>query len=165
MTRAISFLNGFAAAFTVIAVLLAATRQDPAPEAPAPEPRSAVQMLRAQRGTLSPWEELQMAIIYTESRFDPSALGSAQDAGLYQMTPVYVAEVNRIAGTDYAHADAFDPDKAVEMFALLQAHYNPAQDPDTAIRYHNRSAAYRAEVLRNLELIRRYEAARKHVTK
>lgn len=162
MTRTASFLIGFLAAFAVSAIL--AGRPAPVPETP-PAPRSAVQMLRQQRGTLSPWEELQMAIIYTESRFDPAAVGASQDYGLYQMTPVYVREVNRVAGTDYAHADAFDPDKAVEMFAILQAHYNPDKDTDLAIRYHNRSAAYRAEVLRNLELIRRYETARIHVTK
>lgn len=148
----------------IIICAILAGKPSPVPETP-PAPRSAVQMLRAQRGTLSPWEELQMAIIYTESRFDPAAVGTSQDFGLYQMTPIYVREVNRVAGTDYAHADAFDPGKAVEMFNAMQAHYNPTRDTDTAIRYHNRSEAYRAEVLRNLELIRRYEAARIQVTK
>ena len=107
MTSASAFLIGFAAAFSATAILLAG-RPQPVPEAP-PPPRSAVQMLRAQHGTLSPWEELQMAIIYTESRFDPTAVGTCQDFGLYQMTPIYVQEVNRVAGTDYAHTDAFDP--------------------------------------------------------
>lgn len=136
-----------------------------------PEPQfipkwSAVQLLRQQhRNELSEWEMLQMAIILTESRFNPDATGAAKDAGLYQMTPVYVAEVNRVAGTDYVHADAYDPDKAVAMFAALQGHYNPSRNTDTAIYFHNKSAAYRQRVLKNLELIRRYEAARKAVTK
>ena len=148
----------------IIVCAILAGRPAPAPET-TPAPRSVVQMLRAQHGTLSPWEELQMAIIYTESRFDPAAVGTCQDFGLYQMTPIYVTEINRVAGTDYAHEDAFDPGKAVEMFNAMQDYYNPTRDTDTAIRYHNRSAAYRAEVLRNLELIRRYEAARIQVTK
>lgn len=140
-------------------------RHQPEPTAEAVPHHSAMALLRAQhQDNLTDWQMLQLAIIYTESRFDPDALGSSQDAGLYQMTPVYVAEVNRVAGTDYAHEDAFDPDKAVAMFAAMQQHYNPERDIETAIRYHNRGAAYRRAVLDNYELLRRYEAARKAVT-
>ena len=46
----------------------------------------------------------------------------------------------------------------------VEACKNPDRSPDIALALHNRGAGYRAEVLRNLELIRRYEAARKTIT-
>jgi soluble lytic murein transglycosylase-like protein len=104
---------------------------------------------------------LEMAIAYTESRFNPDSVGSAEDRGLLQLRPVYIREVNRVAGTDYAPEDAFDPALAVEIFEAMNAYHNPDRDLDTAIALHNRGEAYRARVLENLELIRRYEAARK----
>lgn len=127
---------------------------------------SAVELLRnLHRDDLTSWQLLQLAIIYTESRFNADALGAAGDAGLYQITPIYVAEVNRIAGTDYRPEDAFDPDKAVAIFAAMQDHYNPSRDTDFALHYHHKGESYRRAVLDNLEVIRRYEAARKAVTK
>lgn len=105
------------------------------------------------------------AIIWTESKGNPDAVGSNGDYGLYQMTEPYVREVNRVAGTDYAHEDAFDPEKAVEMFALLQGYYNPEKDTDKAIYFHNKSDAYKRKVTENLMLIERMEAARRAVAK
>ena len=138
---------------------------------PKPKPQpivpkwSAIELLRRQRGELSPWEKLQLAIIWTESKGNPDAVGSNGDYGLYQMTEQYVREVNRVAGTDYAHEDAFDPEKAVEMFALLQGYYNPEKDTDKAVYFHNKSAAYKRKVTENLMLIERMEAARRAVAR
>lgn len=138
-------------------------------EAPVPEKISAVQLLRQQhqqpQGELTAWQVLQLAIAYTESRFNPSAVGKAQDSGILQITPVYVAEVNRLYGTDYALQDAFDIDTALELFALLQDKKNPAHDIDTAIYYHNKSNAYRRAVRKNMEFIRSYEAVRAAITR
>lgn len=110
--------------------------------------------------TLSEWELLQLAIVYTESKFRPEVTGKNQDGGCYQMTPIYVREVNRIAGTDYAHEDVYDPDKAIEIFGKMQDAKNPGHDIDTAIYFHNKSASYKRVVLENLELIKRYETFR-----
>ena len=151
--------------FIVVALcallLFAGCREKPQPQPIVPK-WTAMELLRMQHRNQQPteWEMLQLAIIYTESRFNPAATGTARDAGLYQMTPVYVAEVNRVAGTTYDHADAYDPALAVEIFAAMQDYYNPAHDTDTALRYHNKSADYAARVRENLEFIRRYEAAR-----
>lgn len=112
---------------------------------------------------LSEWQSLQMALMLTESRFNADAVGAAQDRGVLQIVPVYVAEVNRLAGTNYTPADAHDIDKALAMFDVIQAHYNPSCDRDTAIYYHNKGTAYRRAVLSNLAFIRRYENARKHL--
>ena len=133
-------------------------------EAPVPEKISVVQLLRQQHGDeLTDWQVLQLAIAYTESRFNPSAVGKAQDSGILQITPVYVAEVNRIAGTDYVLQDAFDPGKSLEMWDLMQAHYNEGRDLERAIALHNKAPQYRAAVLQNMEWIRRYEAFRKQL--
>lgn len=130
-----------------------------------PEPKfipkwSAVQLLREQRDELTDWQMLILAISFTESRFRPDAVGKAGDSGHLQLLPIYVDEVNRVAGTDYSINDAFDIDKSLEMFNLLQEHYNPSKDIDEAIRFHNKSPQYRKAVLENLEMIRRYETIR-----
>lgn len=116
--------------------------------------------LTQEESQISDWVKLQLAIALTESRFDPSKIGADDDWGLLQIRPIYVKEVNRIAGTDYTHEDALDVDKSLEMFALMQAHYNPERDLETALRYHNKADWYRRKVLENLELINRYEEIR-----
>ena len=150
----------------IVLPLAAARDADEAPaEAPVPEKISAVQLLRQQhQDELTDWQVLQLAIAYTESRFNPAAVGKAQDSGILQITPAYVAEVNRLYGTDYALQDAFDIDMALELFALLQDKKNPAHDIDTAIYYHNKSDAYRRAVRKNMEFIRSYEAVRAAIT-
>ena len=116
-----------------------------------------------QPDTLSEWQVLQMAIIFTESRFNPAAVGKAKDSGIMQITPIYVKEVNRLAGTSYTMEDCFDIDKSLEMFGIMQALKNPAQDIDSAIYYHNKSPYYKKTVKKNMELIRRMETVRKQI--
>ena len=110
--------------------------------------------------TLTQWQALQLAIALTESRFNPDAEGTADDRGILQIRPIYVAEVNRITGENYQPTDAFDIDKSLEMFSLMQNHHNPDHDIDRAIYLHNKSAAYKRKVLENLELIYRMEKVR-----
>lgn len=117
------------------------------------------------RDTLSEWQLLTMAIAYTESKFDETAVGKAQDSGLLQIRPIYCAEINRLYGTDYKIEDAFDIQTSLEMYELMQAAKNPNKDLDKAIRLHNRSEAYRREVLKNLDFIRRFEAVRAALNK
>ena len=169
MKLVVSELEGMAliTLFCGVLVLLIAgslyAQEDPEP-APVPEKISVVQLLRQQhQDELTDWQVLQLAIAYTESRFNPSAVGKAQDSGILQITPIYVAEVNRIAGTDYVLQDAFDTGKSLEMWDLMQAHYNEGRDLERAIALHNRAPQYRAAVLQNMEWIRRYEAFRKQL--
>lgn len=73
---------------------------------------SAVELLREQhKGELTEWGKLILAISFTESRFNPDAVGKAGDSGHMQLVPIYVAEVNRLYGTSYTIEDAFDIDK------------------------------------------------------
>lgn len=131
-----------------------------------PEPQfipkwSAVQLLRQQhRNELSEWEMLQMAIILTESRFNPDATGAAKDAGIMQIRPIYVSEVNRVSGSSYQPEDAYDITSSIDMFNRLQAYYNPSRDIDDAIRHHNKNKSYAYAVKQNIEFVRRYELCR-----
>ncbi len=114
------------------------------------------------RDTLSDWQLLQMGIAMTESRFDPSVTGSCQDGGIYQITPIYVREANRLSGQHYTHEDTYDIAKSLEMFAIVQDYYNPSHSEEEAIRRHNPGGAgwYAARVKENLEFVKRYEAVR-----
>ena len=113
--------------------------------------------------TLTDWQKLQMAIIFTESKGNPEARGHSNDIGLYQITPIYVREANRVAGTNYAHSDAFDPLKSVYMFQSVQDYHNPEHDQNKAIKLHNPGGdaiGYSAKVKQNLEYVNRMEAVR-----
>lgn len=130
---------------------------------PEPPHHSAVQILRRLHShELSDWDRLTLAIALTESHCNPAAVGSAEDVGILQITPIYAREASRISGTEYCHADARDIEKALAMFEIVQGHYNPDHDQAEAIRRHNPGAGpgYAAEVRRNLQLVERYEAVR-----
>jgi hypothetical protein len=135
----------------------AITRERPEDE---PIPNCPVMELpRAENDGLTEWEVMELAIAYTESKFNHSAVGKDKDYGILQITPIYVEEVNRLGG-DYSHADAFDIDKSLEMFEILQAHHNPERDIKKGISLHNKSKYYLMEVENNIALIRRMETAR-----
>ena len=147
---------------TILLALVGCTAQ--------PEPQetphwSAVELLKEYHAKdLTEFDKLTLAIALTESRFNPDAVGTADDVGILQIRPIYVEEVNRISGANYSHEDAFDIRMSLDMFAAIQGHYNPQRDLDTAIRLHNKSAAYRKKVLDNLEVINRYEEIRSKLT-
>ena len=150
------------AMITVLLLALAAlscTRQ-PVPSPEQVGTKSAVELLRRQRGGLTEWQKLMLAIAFTESRFNPDAVGNAGDYGCLQLTPIYVKEVNRITGSEYRHEDAFDIEMSLQMFAAIQDEYNPQRDLETAIYLHNKSKSYRKTVLDNLAMIERMEEFR-----
>lgn len=111
---------------------------------------------------LSEWDILQLALIKTECEGDSLAIGAIGDAGIYQITPIYVEEVNRIAGTEYDPSDALNPVKAKEMFNIYQTAKNPEHDIDKAIRLHNPKGGvtYSKKVKRNMGLFRTWERYR-----
>lgn len=125
------------------------------------EPKSAVAILRGD--SLSKWEKLVMAIAYTESRYNPSSVGTSQDVGILQITPIYVKEINRLNGTDYHHSDAYSMELSLEMFKAMNEAKNPTKDLDLAIYLHNKSPEYKRRVWENYQLIERYETFRKVV--
>lgn len=112
---------------------------------------------------LTDWDLLILAIIETESEFNFLAEGTKNDVGIFQITPVYVEDVNRIVGVErYSHSDAYDPEKSLEMFNIIQTHYNPGKDIKKAIHLHNPIAGswYERKVMTNLEYIKNYERIR-----
>lgn len=124
---------------------------------------SAVEMLRKQhqqQAQLTEFDKLIMAIAYTESKFRTDVTDSAGAKGILQIMPCYVAEVNRLYGTDYVSTDAFDLDKSLELFNLMQDYYNPDRNIDEGIRRHNKSSAYKRTVMENYKLICRMEELR-----
>jgi len=129
---------------------------------PVPEPVIVEVPAAPQQDTLSEWEMLQLAIARTESRYRPEIVGSANDFGIYQIVPIYVKEINRLSGYEaFQHEDALHIGKSIEMFNVMQDFKNPGHDIDLAIRFHNKSEAYRRAVQDNYQVVLRYETLRK----
>lgn len=69
------------------------------------------------------------AIAYVESRDDFLAEGPGGELGLYQLTTVYIDDVNRILqwrhinGRNYTYADRYDPKLCEEMMVIYWEHY------------------------------------------
>lgn len=122
---------------------------------------------------LDEWTILTMAIMKTESEFDPSRIGATQDVGIMQFTPIAVEEVNRILRLEgkedeYSHLDAFDIRKTIEMFNIIQNYHNKEQNISKAIHQHNPGGAsigYGKKVYDNIRFIRRLEEARQELIK
>lgn len=105
----------------------------------------------------SDWDILVRALIQVESGGDSLAVGKTNDVGALQITPIYVTDVNRILGEErYTLEDRKSLVKSLEMFEIIQGHYNPLRDIDKAIRLHNPGAGewYRERVYRHMEEIK-----------
>ena len=118
---------------------------------------------------LTDYEVLLLAIAKTESNFDPLAKGRNDDLGVFQITPVFVREVNRILGdTVYLHEDALDMKKSLEMVTVVQDKHNAEHDITRAIARHNPcgdAIGYARKVRENMAWIRRYEEMRSLIIK
>lgn len=91
------------------------------------------------------WDYFIEALIWKESRGNDTIIGrydNANSVGCLQITPIYVAEVNRILGEDiYTLDDRLSREKSIEMFNIIQDYYNPTQDLQRAIELHNPNAS------------------------
>lgn len=87
------------------------------------------------------WEIFTQALIWVESRGDSKAVGSKDDVGVLQITPIIVEDVNRIMEFDaFNLEDRLDSLKSVEMFNIIQDHYNPQRDYHLALKIWNGKA-------------------------
>lgn len=106
---------------------------------------------------------LMKGIMLTESSGNPNAVSKAGAAGLFQLMPIAVEEVNRQFGTNYTPEDRFDPVKSADMGAKyfgLQLK-KAGGDPELALRYYNggynrarwgkENAAYAGRVFGNMD--------------
>lgn len=100
------------------------------------------------------WELFTDALIHTESKGNPNAVGdSGKAVGVLQIWPIMVKEANRLAGTHYTNDDRYDRTKSIEIFNIVQNHYNPDHDPLLALKVWNRRHpdSYREETFSKYE--------------
>ena len=105
----------------------------------------------------SEWDIFIQALIQVESEGKEDAVGKTNDVGILQITPIYVKDVNRILGEDkYDLSCRTDTEKSLEMFEILQGHYNPSKSIDKAIKLHNPKApqSYRIKIMNKMEIIK-----------
>src|SRR5574344_1503349 len=108
--------------------------------------------------TLSYWDIFTLALIKVESEYNNNAVSSVGAKGYFQMTPIYVKEVNRIHKTDFTFDQVTDFDNAYEIFDLMQKAHNPDYDMDKALELHNgKHDWYNKRVYQEMKRIRIYE--------
>lgn len=84
------------------------------------------------------WNIFISAIMTVESNGNPNAIGSADDVGLLQITPIIVEDCNRILGVEaFCLQDRYNAEKSVDMFNIIQEHYNPTRDKHLALKIWN----------------------------
>lgn len=87
------------------------------------------------------WELFTQALIWVESKGDCKAVGSKDDVGVLQITPILLQDCNRILKTErFTLEDRLDSLKSVEMFNIIQDHYNPQHDYHWALKIWNGKA-------------------------
>lgn len=80
------------------------------------------------------------AIVHVESRGDTKLIGKDDDVGMMQQLEISVEEANRLNkfnNKNYTLKDRFDPKSQIEMFLIIQDHYNKSGDFETAARLWN----------------------------
>lgn len=83
------------------------------------------------------WELLQIALIWQESKGNPKAR-NGDAVGILQITPIYVAEANRISKNDtFVLSDRESASESLKMFNIVQSFHNPEKDIKKAIQLHN----------------------------
>lgn len=86
-----------------------------------------------------PKEILLSAIMAVESSYDSLAYNpSEKAAGILQIRPIMVKEVNRILGDEvYSLEDRWNVEKSKEMFMVFSEYHSPDWDLETVIRNWN----------------------------
>ena len=112
------------------------------PPAKAPE-ASLKPIYILEQKALHPWgvdDPILEAFIWFESRWEPDAKNKVTGArGILQILPSMIDEVNRILLKEYkikwlkyTWKDAWDPEKSIEIWYLVQTYHNPDYDVQRA---------------------------------
>jgi len=118
----------------------------------------------AEPDTLSTWNIFTLALMKVESEYNNDAVSSAGAKGYFQMTPIYVKEVNRIHHTNYSFSQVTDFNTAYEIFDLMQKAHNPNYSMDKALTLHNGDHLwYKKKVYKAMDQIRLYEEMRSKI--
>lgn len=114
---------------------------------------------------LSEWNKFTLALMKVESNFDSTAVSSVGAKGYFQITPIYVAEVNRVHKTNYIYEEVVSSFKqSYEVFTLMQKAHNSEYNMDEALRLHNGDRDwYKKRVYKEMDAIERYEEMRQMV--
>ena len=114
--------------------------------------------------TLSYWDIFTLALIKVESEYNNNAVSSVGAKGYFQMTPIYVKEVNRIHKTNFTFDQVTDFVKAYEIFDLMQKAHNPDYNMDKALELHNgKHVWYNKRVYQEMRNIKMYENMRSKI--
>lgn len=133
-------------------------------ETNSPELTADIEEVMNVQDTLSDWDVFTLALMKVESEYNNNAVSSVGAKGYFQMTPIYVKEVNRIHKTNFTFDQVTDFDKAYEIFDLMQKAHNPDYNMDRALELHNgKHAWYNKRVYREMRNIRRYEDMRNKI--
>ena len=117
-----------------------------------------------QEDTLSQWDIFTLALMKVESEYDNSAVSSVGARGYFQMTPIYVREVNRVHNTNFTFDQVTDFETAYQIFDLMQKAHNPDYNMDKALELHNgKHAWYNRRVYKEMKNIQTYENIRNRV--
>ena len=116
------------------------------------------------KDTLSQWDLFTLALMKVESEYNNDAVSSVGAKGYFQMTPIYVKEVNRVHKTNFTFDQVTDFEKAYEIFDLMQKAHNPNYDMEKALDLHNgKHVWYHKRVYKAMDQIRIYEEMRSKV--
>lgn len=111
--------------------------------------------------TLTEWETFTLALMKVESEYNPNAVSSVGAMGYFQITPIYVQEVNRVHKTNYTFDQVTDFNTAYEIFDLMQKAHNPEYNLDKALELHNgKHTWYNRRVYNEMKKIKLYESMR-----
>ena len=93
------------------------------------------------------WDNLINAIIEVESEGKIDAVNDASGAtGVMQLMPIAIKDCNRIIGKKkYGLNDRYSKDRSIEIFNIIQRHYNPQHDIHKAIKIQNPNGGKRYE--------------------
>ena len=115
--------------------------------------------------SLSEWDMFTLALMKVESNYEPTAVSSVGAKGYFQITPIYVEEVNRVHKTNYKYEEVIKSFVlSYEVFTLMQEAHNQEYDMDEALRLHNGDHKwYRRRVYKEMDAIVRYEEMRQMI--
>lgn len=114
---------------------------------------------------LSDWDMFTLALMKVESNYEPTAVSSKGAKGYFQITPIYVEEVNRVHKTNYNYDEVVKSfEKSYEVFTLMQEAHNKEYDMGEALRLHNGDRKwYHRRVYKEMNAIEKYEEMREMV--
>ena len=106
------------------------------------------------------WALFIHALAWVESRWNTQAVGTSNDVGWLQCTPIIVQDANEILGYEYFSLnDRYFREKSIEIFDVVMNARNPERDKHFALKIWNSKApvSYHTKVMNKYyELLNEY---------